>query len=123
MTKQAELDILRKEEEFCNKLWDSNYQEELKKGNKYTSLNHQHVCDFELCNFKYCKNIKKLNKLVEQKCRKYLSSIGKERDKYMECCDNCIHDRYLTISDNTEDLVLNICTSGLDYRFKQEAKQ
>ena len=41
---------------------------------------------------------------------------GKERDECMCCCDECIHDRYLTVSEETEGLILNIATLGLDHR-------
>ena len=37
----------------------------------------------------------------------------------MCCCDHCIHERYLTVSEETEDLILNIATLGLDVKMKE----
>lgn len=94
-------DILKQENIICDNLW--RYRE-------HDSLNHMHVCDFEILNFLYCKNWKKLNKIVKHECEKYLSSIGKERDEFMSCCDHCIHERYVTISRDNPGLILNICS-------------
>lgn len=59
------------------------------------------------------------DKSSEEQCKQYLKSIGQERDEDLACCDHCIHDRYVTISeDNTT--VLNICTMGTDARWKDE---
>lgn len=105
-----EYEILKQEEDMCHKIWS------LK---QYEGLQHYHMCDFEIVNFHNCKSRRKLNKLVEKKCKEYLASIGKERDEYMCCCDNCIHERYLTVSEETEDLILNIATLGLDIKIKE----
>ena len=103
----TDYEILEKEENLCHSIWNDH---------KYEGLQHYHMCDFEILNFKYCKNSRKLDKIVEKKCKEYLASIGQERDENMYCCDTCIHDRYLTISEYTEDLILNIATLGLDDR-------
>lgn len=100
-------EILKQEESLCDDIWDSNPTQD---------LIHYHMCDFEIINFRYCKNRKQLAKTVEKKCREYLSSIGQERDECMSCCDYCIHDRYLTVSGKTNSLILNIATLGLDRR-------
>lgn len=94
-------DILKQGNIICDDLW--RYRE-------HDSLDHMHVCDFEILNFKYCKNIKKLDKVVKHECKQYLSSIGKKRDKWMSCCDHCIHERYITVSRTNPGLILNICT-------------
>lgn len=109
-----DIDILKREAQMCDDIWEENWKEEKAKGNEYANLNHMHVCDFELCNFRYCKNRKELNKLVEKKCKEYLSSIGEERDEDLNCCDYCIHDRYVTISVDNPGLILNMATLGLD---------
>lgn len=109
-----DIDVLKEESKLCDRIWEENYEERVKAGLEFPSLDHIHVCDFELINFKFCKNRKKLNKIVEKECQKYLSSIGVERDKYMECCDYCIHDRYMTISKANPGLVLNISTLKID---------
>ena len=114
----TEYEVLKQEEDFCNKIWDLNPCRIHENGMPYKDLRHEHMCDFEILNFRYCKNKRKLEKLVEQKCREYLSSIGKERDECMCCCDGCMHERYLTISCETEDLILNIATLGLDNKMK-----
>ena len=103
----TDYEILKQEERLCNDIWDS-------KQTQY--LTHYHMCDFEILNFRYCKNRRQLEKIVEKKCREYLASIGQERDECMCCCDHCIHDRYLTVSEETDGLILNIATLGLDYR-------
>ena len=105
-----DIDILRHEEEFCHKLWRDYYESRECITDAPLKFDHMHVCDFELYNFRYCKNRRQLNKLVERKCKEYLSSIGKERDKWMTCCDECVHDRYMTISEETPELILNIST-------------
>ena len=113
-----DIDILKYEEQMCYNIWEEKYKEREEKGDEYTNLDHMHVCDFELCNFKYCKNRKKLDKLVEKKCKEYLSSIGEERDEELNCCDYCIHDRYVTISVDNPELILNIATLNLDGKYR-----
>ena len=103
----TDYEILKKEESLCNQIWAIE---------PYRDFMHYHRCDFELIHFRHCKNLKQLDKLVEKKCKEYLKSIGQKRDKDMWCCDHCIHDRYLTVSEKEEDLVLNIATLGLDSR-------
>ena len=103
----TDYEVLKKEEGLCDNIWSSH---------QYERLQHYHMCDFEILNFKYCKNRKQLEKIVKKKCKEYLASIGQERDECMCCCDTCIHDRYLTVSEKTEDLILNITTLGLDNR-------
>lgn len=112
----TECDILKQEENMCNQIWNSNPCQLNENGIPERGLTHYHMCDFEILNFKYCKNRRQLEKTVENKCKEYLASIGKERDECMCCCDECIHDRYLTVSEETEDLILNIATLGLDHR-------
>lgn len=108
-----ELEFLKQEEKLCGQMWDENYQES--NGNGVT-LNHVHICDFDLINLLYRGKMLS-EKSAKEKCKQYLKSIGKERDEDLECCDHCIHDRYVTISeDNTT--VLNICTIGTDARWK-----
>lgn len=107
----TEYEILKREEDFCHNIWSSK---------NYEGLQHYHICDFEIINFKCCKNRRQLNKIVEKKCKEYLASIGQERDEYMCCCDTCIHDRYLTVSEEADGLILNIATLGLDNRKKSE---
>ena len=114
----TEYEILKKEEILCHTIWASKSMEATEEGCQYTPLQHMHMCDFDILYFLRCKNRRQLDKLVEKKCKEYLASIGKERDEYMCCCDECIHDRYLTISEETEDLILNIATLGLDERMK-----
>ena len=87
----TEYDVLKQEENMCNKIWDSNPCKLHEDGDCYRGLTHYHMCDFEILNFKHCKNRRQLDKLVEKKCKEYLASIGKERDEYMCCCDHCIH--------------------------------
>lgn len=118
----TEYEILKQEENMCNKIWDSRPCKLQEDGNSYRGLTHYHMCDFEILNFKCCKNRKQLEKTVAKKCKEYLASIGKERDEYMCCCDECIHDRYLTVSEETEGLILNIATLGLDYRVWNKEK-
>lgn len=112
----TEYEILKQEENMCNKIWDSKPCYLHENGMPYRNLMHYHMCDFEILNFRYCKNRRQLEKTVEKKCKEYLASIGQERDECMCCCDHCIHDRYLTVSEETEGLILNIATLGLDYR-------
>lgn len=114
-----EYEILKKEEKLCDTIWASKYIESIEANLPDTPLQHMHICDFEILNFRYCKNRKQLEKLVIKKCKEYLASIGKERDECMCCCDHCIHERYLTISEETEDLILNIATLGLDDKIKE----
>ena len=109
-----DIDILRHEAEFSHRIWEESYESEKEKGNEFANLDHMHICDFELTNFQHCKTRKQLNKLVEKKCKEYLSSIGEERDKYMECCDYCIHARFVTVSTDNPDLILNIATYGVN---------
>jgi hypothetical protein len=111
----TDYEILKQEENLCHTIWKSKPTETAEDGFEYVPLQHYHMCDFEILNFRICKNRRKLDKLVEKKCKEYLASIGKERDECMCCCDECIHDRYLTVSEETEDLILNIATLGLDY--------
>ena len=115
----TEYEILKKEEALCDAIWASKPLETSEDGHQYIPLRHYHMCDFEILHFFHCKNRKQLNKLVGKKCKEYLASIGRERDEYMCCCDNCIHERYLTVSEETEDLILNIATLGLDYKTKE----
>ena len=116
-----ELKILKQEEKLCDEMWDKSYEESVAKGEKYSTLNHVHICDFDLINLLYHQygNRSKLRKDAELKCKQYLKSIGKKRDNWMECCENCIHDRYVTISDDNST-VLNICTLGINKRLKDE---
>ena len=107
----TDYEILKQEERLCNDIWNSKPTQDLA---------HYHMCDFEILNFRYCKNRRQLEKTVEKKCKEYLASIGEERDECMFCCDHCIHDRYLTVSEEMEDLILNIATLGLDNRKKSE---
>ena len=111
-------EILKKEETLCNTIWASKPLETIEDGRQRIPLQHEHMCDFEILYLRYCKNRRKLDKLVEKKCKEYLASIGRERDECMCCCDHCIHDRYLTVSEETEDLILNIATLGLDERIR-----
>lgn len=110
-------EILKQEEIVCDNLWRENSKDKIAYGLQAKELRHLHLCDFAICNFMICKNRKQLDKLVKKKCEKYLLSIGKVRDEYMSCCDSCIHDRYLTLSGNIDDLILNISTLGLDRRW------
>ena len=103
----TDYEILKKAEDSCNQIWAIE---------PHRDFMHYHMCDFEILNFHNCKNRRQLNKVVEKKCKEYLASIGQERDEYMCCCDTCIHDRYLTVSEETDGLILNIATLGLDYR-------
>ena len=114
----TEHEILKKEEDFCNQIWDSKPCVLHENGMPYRHLTHHHMCDFEILNFRYCKNRRQLEKVVEKKCKEYLASIGQKRDECMCCCDTCVHDRLLTVSEETEDLILNIATLGLDERKK-----
>lgn len=116
----TEYEILKKEEELCHAIWDSKPCIWHENGMPYRNLQHYHMCDFEILNFHYCKNRRQLEKIVEKKCKEYLASIGQERDECMCCCDTCIHSRYLTVSEETEDLILNIATLGLDNRKRSE---
>ena len=115
-----EIEILKREEEMCHEIWEQNYRE--CNGND-VSLNHVHICDFYLLNLLYDgygnKSVKS-RKDAALKCKHYLKSIGEKRDPWWGCCDDCIHDRYITISrDNST--ILNICTLGIDQRkLKQE---
>ena len=114
-----ELKFLKKEEELCGEIWEQNYQEN--KGSDVT-LNHVHICDFELINLLYHGyriNRAKLRKDAELRCKQYLKSINKKRDYWLYCCENCIHDRYVTISDDNST-VLNICTFSPESRWKNE---
>ena len=115
----SEYEILKKEENLCDEIWASKPLETTEEGVQYIPLQHMHMCDFDILYFRRCKNRKQLDKLVEKKCKEYLASIGKERDECMCCCDHCIHERYLTISEETEDLILNIATLGLDEKMKE----
>lgn len=115
----TEYEILKQEENLCDAIWASRLPETTEEDLQYTPLQHMHMCDFDILYFRRCKNRRQLDKLVEKKCKEYLASIGKERDECMCCCDECIHDRYLTISEETEDLILNIATLGLDMKMKE----
>ena len=115
----AEYEILKQEETMCNQIWNSKSCHFNANGVPERGLIHYHMCDFEILNFKYYKNRRQLEKAVEKKCKEYLASIGQERDECMCCCDTCIHDRYLTVSEETDGLILNIATLGLDYRKRQ----
>lgn len=115
----TEYEILKQEEDMCNKIWDSKPCYFHESGAMKRDLEHYHMCDFEILNFRYCKNRRQLEKTVEKKCKEYLASIGQERDECMCCCDNCIHDRYLTVSEETDDLILNIATLGLDRKMRE----
>jgi hypothetical protein len=119
MSNITDYDILKQEEDMCDKIWDSKLCKLHENGMPYKNLQHEHMCDFEILNFRYCKNRRQLKKLVEKKCKEYLASIGKERDEDLCCCDHCIHERYLTISADTEDLILNIATLGLDNKINE----
>lgn len=114
-----ELDFLKKEEKLCDEMWERSCEESVLKGGQYSTLNHAHICDFDLINLLYHRyeNRAKLRKNAELKCKQYLKSIGKKRDYNMDCCDHCIHDRYVTISDD-DSTVLNICTLGINKRLK-----
>lgn len=112
----TDYEILKQEVGMCNQIWDSRPCKLHDDGNSYRGLTHYHMCDFEILNFHNCRNRKQLEKVVEKKCKEYLASIGKERDECMCCCDECIHDRYLTVSEETEGLILNIATLGLEHR-------
>lgn len=115
----SDYEILKREEKMCNEIWDSKPCKMHANGEVYMDLDHYHMCDFEILNFQCCKNRKTLEKLVEKKCKEYLASMGQERDECMCCCDTCIHDRYLTVSAETEGLILNIATLGIDNRIKE----
>lgn len=117
-----ELKFLKQEENLCREMWENAHEETFLKGKKYTALNHVHICDFDLINllyYQYGKNRALLRKDAEFKCKQYLKSIGKKRDYNMDCCDHCIHDRYVTISDDNST-VMNICTLGINKRLKDE---
>ena len=62
-------EILKQEESLCNDIWNSKPTQD---------PTHHHMCDFEILNFRYCKNRKQLEKTVEKKCKEYLASIGEE---------------------------------------------
>ena len=114
-----ELKFLKQEAELCGEMWEQNYQEN--KCNDAT-LNHVHICDFELINLLYhgySKNRAKLREDSKLRCKQYLKSIGKKRDYWLDCCDHCIHDRYVTISGDNST-VMNICTLMIDERLKDE---
>ena len=112
----TDYEILKKSEDMCHEIWKTQPLEPTEDGIGWIALQHYHMCDFEILNFHNCKNRRRLNKVVEKKCKEYLTSIGQERDECMCCCDHCIHDRYLTVSEKTDGLILNIATLGLDHR-------
>lgn len=116
-----ELDFLKQEEKLCDEMWERSYEESVLKGGQYSTLNHAHICDFDLINLLYHRyeNRAKLRKNAELKCKQYLKSIGKKRDYNMDCCEHCIHDRYVTISED-DSTVLNICTLGINKRLKDD---
>lgn len=115
-------EILKKSEDMCHEIWNTQPLEPTEDGIGWKALQHYHMCDFEILNFHNCKNRRQLEKTVEKKCKEYLASIGQERDECMCCCDHCIHDRYLTVSEETDGLILNIATLGLDYRVWNKEK-
>ena len=119
INKMDEFKILKQEAELCGEIWEQDYQEN--KGNDVT-LNHVHICDFDLVNLLYhgySKSRAKLREDSKLKCKQYLKSIGKKRDHWLDCCENCIHDRYVTISGDNST-VLNICTLMPESRWKNE---
>ena len=71
----TDYEILKQEEGLCNDIWNSKSVQD---------LTHYHMCDFEILNFRYCKNRRQLEKVVEKKCKEYLASIGQERE--MSAC-------------------------------------
>jgi len=109
------LDKLKEQENECNKLWEESYAEYGK--DKTVSLNHIHLCDFDILTYRGKWSFRKFEKEKEKWCRKYLKSVGKERDKYLECCGSCIHDKYVT-TDFDQNYVLNVATLGLKDRIK-----
>lgn len=114
-----EIKFLKQEEKLCNEMWEQSYQDN---NCNDVTLHHVHICDFDLINllyYGYGKSRAKLREDSKFKCKQYLKSIGKKRDNWMECCGNCIHDRYVTISDDNST-VLNICTLGINKRLKDE---
>lgn len=69
--------------------------------------NHLHMCDYEI--------IYKKPRIVQEKCRVYLRSIGMKRDKQMACCDVCKHMKYLQCSgDDPTDIVTIISKTDED---------
>lgn len=115
-----ELKFLKQEEKLCDEMWEESYQESVKNGGQYATLNHVHICDFELINLLYHGYRRKrseLRKDAELKCKQYLKSIGKKRDYWSDCCEHCIHDRYVTINED-DNTVLNICTLNSDKRLE-----
>ena len=75
--KMTEYKILKKEEALCDSIWASKPLETSEDGHQYIPLRHYHMCDFEILYFHRCKNRRKLDKLVEKKCKEYLASIGR----------------------------------------------
>ena len=61
---------------------------------------HLHMCDFEL--------IYRNSKTIKNKCKQYLKSIGKRRDRYMMCCDMCKHMKYLQCAEDDQDDIVAI---------------
>jgi hypothetical protein len=61
-------------------------------------LNHYHMCDFDILGYKSKTKIKM--------CKDYLKSLGRKRDKCLECCDHCKHMKYLiAMPDDHTDVV------------------
>lgn len=133
-------DKLKQQEQITNELW--NEQHEVCNGENNWDiskryLEHEHICDFRIiCHYDkwdkdwYCDTRKwkireffrKLFRIPDKEwtqrcqCKKYLESIGKEQDKYWECCDGCIHDKYVTYTYEPYGTILNISTLALDER-------
>lgn len=64
------------------------------------NVNHLHMCDFEL--------IYRNSKTIKNKCKQYLKSIGKRRDRYMTCCNMCKHMKYLQCAEDDRDDIVAI---------------
>lgn len=60
---------------------------------------HLHMCDFDLIYN---------TRTAHNKCKQYLKSIGKKRDKNDYCCDMCKHMKYLQCSDNDPDDIVAV---------------
>lgn len=104
------LEELKAEEKCAKDLWEKSYAEYGK--DKTVSLNHIHLCDFDILTYRGKWSFRKFEQEKVKWCKKYLESIGRKRDKYLECCDFCIHNKYVT-TDFDQNYVLNVSTLGL----------
>lgn len=63
-------------------------------------ISHAHICDFQILGYP----TKKRN----QMCKKYLKTIGKKKDKLMDCCDECKHLKFVVCMPNDQYDVVGI---------------